>query len=112
MSVHHYLVLLPVRSEASLTGGTCRAPVDCWLDRTWNECWMGCACGYLHRQVDECDLGISLSLCFGEMSISDDVLASLTSELDVAHAEQMVPAVSDLQWPVECPEAPRQAVPV
>ncbi len=112
MSVHHYLVLLPVRIEVSRTGGIRRAPVDCWLDRTWTECWMGCACGYLHRTVGEPDLGVSLSRCYGEMSISDDALASLASELDVAHAVQMVPAVGDLQWPVERPEVPLRLVPV
>lgn len=89
----HYLVLVPLRLE-----GDWFVEVDCWADRTWTVVAMGCACGYRHRLIDQCELGVAVGRFYGEMSLSDEALSRFTAELDSSrHALLMVPAWFDIQ---------------
>ena len=101
----HYLSFTPLRDIHGRL-----VELDCWLDRTLTAVALDCACGYRLRLLTEGDLGVPLTDFYGDPS-DEVVLSTLMAELESSpHAVEMVPAVRDLQEPVEALVASRQPV--
>jgi hypothetical protein len=102
----HYLSFTPLRDVQGRL-----VELDCWLDRTLTAVAMDCACGHRLRMLTEEDLGVPLTGFWGDPS--DEVLATLMAALESSpHAVEMVPALRDLQEPVDAVAPSRLPSPV